>query len=266
MTQITRINSQHEFFNLSTAVKKLTDKMLPPVGVSYFSFKRTYQDFSKIYLFNNPFILEHYFSRQYCSIGATEAPISLYSSRYDLWEYMPHQKTIYADLENIFDTTHGLTITRKNEQFCDFFVFGTSKENIGIKKFYMNDIKVFDQFCDNFLQAAEDIIIDAYSSKVNLPYHFADNNTSLINSHTQPQIKKYPSLHGCLTKREYDCAHYLIQGKSSKETARALGISHRTIEEHICNMRTKFGLRNKAELIAMLCRNGLNSYKFSKNP
>ena len=45
---------------------------------------------------------------------------------------------------------------------------------------------------------------------------------------------------------------YVVKGASSKETARALGVSHRTIEFHRANILRKFGARNLAELVAKI--------------
>jgi DNA-binding CsgD family transcriptional regulator len=55
-----------------------------------------------------------------------------------------------------------------------------------------------------------------------------------------------------LTPTERISLAYVVKGASSKETARALGVSHRTIEFHRANILRKFDARNLAELIAKL--------------
>lgn len=55
-----------------------------------------------------------------------------------------------------------------------------------------------------------------------------------------------------LTPTERISLAYVVKGASSKETARALGVSHRTIEFHRANILRKFDARNLAELIAKI--------------
>ena len=53
-----------------------------------------------------------------------------------------------------------------------------------------------------------------------------------------------------LTERERVVLAQLVHGASSKEAARTLGISPRTIDFHRANMMQKLGARNAAELVA----------------
>lgn len=53
-----------------------------------------------------------------------------------------------------------------------------------------------------------------------------------------------------LTPREAECMVHLLAGKTNAKTARSMGLSPRTIEFYIKNMRDKLRSRNKAALIA----------------
>jgi len=55
-----------------------------------------------------------------------------------------------------------------------------------------------------------------------------------------------------MTRRERQIAMLLTEGKTSKEIARDLGISHRTIESHRSRLIHKFEARNSADLVARL--------------
>ncbi len=55
-----------------------------------------------------------------------------------------------------------------------------------------------------------------------------------------------------LTKRELECAQFLLAGKTAKETAKYLNISPRTVEEYLENIRFKFNCRNKLEIVNIL--------------
>lgn len=55
-----------------------------------------------------------------------------------------------------------------------------------------------------------------------------------------------------LSDRERDVARLLVTGMTSKEIARQIGISPRTVEAHRSRLMHKFGLRTPGQLIARL--------------
>lgn len=55
--------------------------------------------------------------------------------------------------------------------------------------------------------------------------------------------------HQHFTQREREVLRYLTRGKSAKQIGDYLGISHRTVEHHIENMKLKSGCASKYELI-----------------
>ncbi len=62
---------------------------------------------------------------------------------------------------------------------------------------------------------------------------------------------------GALTSREREILRLVADGKSSKEIASALNISHRTVEHHRASVRAKLGLRNTADLVKKALEGGL---------
>lgn len=55
-----------------------------------------------------------------------------------------------------------------------------------------------------------------------------------------------------LSKREFECLRYTVQGRSAKEIGKILALSPRTIEFHIKKIKIKFKCRTILELIARL--------------
>lgn len=51
-----------------------------------------------------------------------------------------------------------------------------------------------------------------------------------------------------LTKRETEILDFILKGKSSKDIARSLSISKRTVDGHRANINNKFGVKNTAQL------------------
>jgi DNA-binding CsgD family transcriptional regulator len=60
-----------------------------------------------------------------------------------------------------------------------------------------------------------------------------------------------PQLHK-LSRRELEVVNLLLQGKSNKLIAFALGISDRTVEFHLKNVYTKFQVSSRMELVLKL--------------
>lgn len=58
------------------------------------------------------------------------------------------------------------------------------------------------------------------------------------------------------TPREREIAQFLVTGKTSKEIARQLGISHRTIEAHRARLMKKLNASTPGEMIARLAGGG----------
>jgi DNA-binding CsgD family transcriptional regulator len=66
-----------------------------------------------------------------------------------------------------------------------------------------------------------------------------------------------------ITQRESMCLFYLIRGKSAKEIGNILGISNRTAESYIENLKLKFNCYYKSELIEKAINMGfLNTLPF----
>ena len=66
-----------------------------------------------------------------------------------------------------------------------------------------------------------------------------------------------------LTPREKECATWLILGKTAEETAAILGLSRRTVEDHLAAMKAKLGCSNKVQLAVLLLSHGLDVKKAS---
>lgn len=59
-----------------------------------------------------------------------------------------------------------------------------------------------------------------------------------------------------LTPRQMDCLFYLLRGKTSKQIAEALGLSPRTVEQYVEQLKHKFSCKNKSELIETAINKG----------
>jgi DNA-binding NarL/FixJ family response regulator len=63
--------------------------------------------------------------------------------------------------------------------------------------------------------------------------------------------------YGTLTPREREVFHLVVEGKTTKAIARALGISLKTADNHRSRVLAKLNLHNTAELVRYAARKGL---------
>ena len=63
--------------------------------------------------------------------------------------------------------------------------------------------------------------------------------------------------YGGLSPREREVFHLVIDGKTTKEVARVLGISVKTADNHRSRLMEKLGVHNTAELVRYAARRGL---------
>jgi DNA-binding CsgD family transcriptional regulator len=61
---------------------------------------------------------------------------------------------------------------------------------------------------------------------------------------------KFKHIH--FSRREAECMVHLLRGRSIRGTAKKLGISHRTVEFYVKNMKKKLNCKTKYELIAII--------------
>ena len=76
-------------------------------------------------------------------------------------------------------------------------------------------------------------------------------DSNKMSDNKQNQIPNLINNKTYLSKRELECLHLTIKGYTAKRIGRELGISHRTVEEYLLNIRIKTGASSKAELIEM---------------
>ena len=60
-----------------------------------------------------------------------------------------------------------------------------------------------------------------------------------------------------LTDREHDVLRLLVEGQTNQEIAQALGISVRTVINHVANMMNKLGLESRTAVAAWAIRQGV---------
>jgi len=77
----------------------------------------------------------------------------------------------------------------------------------------------------------------------------------LAEQYRQPAPVEDP--YGGLSPRQREVFHLVVDGHTTKEVARDLGISVKTADNHRCRLMEKLGVHNTAELVRYAARRGL---------
>jgi len=102
----------------------------------------------------------------------------------------------------------------------------------------------------NLVQAVRDSAVHRSRIKVPMP-------AAVIDAHEPAGQEPACDLFEKLTPREQEVALMATEGLSSRETARRLGISPRTVESHRTRAMRKLGLHRRAELVRYALVRGL---------
>jgi DNA-binding NarL/FixJ family response regulator len=86
---------------------------------------------------------------------------------------------------------------------------------------------------------------------------FGGNAAHVLARQVQQPLADAGDPYGRLTAREREVFHLVIEGQTSKEIARKLGISLKTAENHRASVLDKLDARNVADLVRYAVRKGL---------
>jgi DNA-binding NarL/FixJ family response regulator len=87
--------------------------------------------------------------------------------------------------------------------------------------------------------------------------HFGGNAARVLAEQVRHPGAPIEDPYGRLTTREREVFHLIVEGRSSKEVARALGISVKTAENHRAHVLEKISAHNTADVVRYAVRKGL---------
>jgi DNA-binding CsgD family transcriptional regulator len=251
-------------------------KPLTDIGLSYFTFDRTYQDGSHLRLTNAGKWIESYYRTELYKAAVFEKDPRLFSNGFVFWSWLNREPIYSAAAEH--DIDHGLTIIEKHEQYADFFHFGTTRDKYIPPEEVINKIEYLYRFVAFFKQKMRCVIVEAENTRIALPGP-AETKIQLDDLRQQGGIGQLSELfkktevtrlylgeefdNAYLTKREIAVLGLLKDGKKPVEIAAELELSSRTLETHIKNIKEKFKCSTLFELGFCLGSIGIqNIYPF----
>ncbi len=245
---------KHITFTSVSYIKSLLE-CLSDIGINYFTFDRTYIDGSHIRLTTAGDWIKHYYQEKLYNVAIFEHDPKGFTEGFLFWDWLKREP-IYSEAA-LYDIDHGVTITKPNKDYCDFYHFGTSRNNKISQEKLTNYIHYLYKFIALFKEKAHNIILEAEATRFILP----------IKSQTEiclNQIKEVKKLNiskniqrlylgdkfdnTYLTRKEMEVLFYLKNGKRVHEIAKRLYISTRTAQTHINHIKEKLKCKTMFDL------------------
>lgn len=107
--------------------------------------------------------------------------------------------------------------------------------------------------CARDMDTGEGSLRDLHHSLAQLSLLRDVASDAMLRQLEHPAAKEIP----VLTARELDCLKWIAAGKTTWEIGRILNLSDAGVNFHVCNMRTKFGVNRRNDVVIKAIRLGL---------
>tara|TARA_R110000868_G_scaffold251726_1_gene508462 strand:- start:800 stop:1636 length:837 start_codon:yes stop_codon:yes gene_type:complete len=257
-----------QYFASSTHVAEIT-KPLESLGIVGFFYARLYPDGSMANLTSQPEWSEHCFKQLFSGHYQAQDTTD-YCHQYpgiSLSALNPHN-FVWQDAREHFGYGNSISFCDDNTHFREISCFYSTADNHAINQTYLNELDILKKFKHYFIGQSATLIQEANRNKVLLPEIILEEKNRLSQPDVQAvslssaRLQKISSsdrkiclLHKntqqpiYLSSQQGRCLVYLMQGKSAKEIARIMGLSHRTVEYYLTIIRKQLGCNSSKELI-----------------
>lgn len=221
-----------------------------------FVYGKYYQDGSCILLSSNAEWMKYHIAKEY----PVPAPVPLnLLDKPEAFHIIPadglFQKAKY-DLIQKYNSDQAIDFIIKGKHYYEVICFAFSVGHKDVINTIVNNLAAFKRFTSIFKDQARQLLQHAENHRIMLPAHMIglDFNKVAFKSpvndqltEAQYQLQKTYNKH--FTQRQIDILYYTARGKTANETALHLGLSPRTIEHYLINIKNKIGASSKSELI-----------------
>jgi DNA-binding CsgD family transcriptional regulator len=244
---------------ISTNVQEICSPFFDKSGLNAFSYSRLYADGSRSELWSNEAARDHTFKVARYIVGTYTPKFFSKEEKFSFLEkkVLSYPKSLrdrfiaqLNDQREYFDHDHCFAILNQNVEFCEYFLFYGPKRWSDAANYYVNNLDVLQTFAGFFTESAKDLVVRADQAKIVPPLKSDEFVENMDPPLLQGPLSKSPAL----TKREREVANLILRGMTSKEIGKELGLSPRTIESHVENMKRRLDCPRKSALVDRLVR------------
>lgn len=242
-------------------------KPLQKLGIGYFSYSEfdllnnqiisliNNDRVGKYFIQNNGFQMESSLMNLHPGLYSIS---TLPSLNKDQISYFKKRMTV----ENSLDTLELVQYDNKNKKI-KLYCYGISNLALYNREYLENFNFYFKDKAKSLLEESDRTTIKSIQPTFFINY---ENHLLLENSISNPnnifsgdvgffqdKLYYFTSKYN-LSNRETQCLNLILQNKLNKQIASHLGLSQRTVELYILNLRKKLNCRNKMQLMIMMCK------------
>lgn len=260
------LSENHPCMQYSSDIRQVCAPLIDTFKLTYFNYVKLTNENGRIILTNRPdWVIEYYKNSFYLTNYAIEIE-SILSEKFITWERFKEMQPFQLARER-FNIVDGATLIIPGSDCIEIFYFGIGSNNshlmhIDLSKFdaFMRFVFYFKERCYDIINGLSNSII--YDKNRNIDFSGLSKNNKpleedgfiLLNNPEQYRFA-YKDINNetvCMTTRESLCAAYLILQLSSTRIGERLGISKRTVEDYISNIKEKLNTYSKQSLIDKL--------------
>ena len=249
-------------FSVNRRLKDLCYPLLHNFGITTFAYLKFLKNGQILHITNNHDWLSYYTSKNlYNDVNRYVDEINSIPEN-GAGYYLRSSKISnnFNEVLEKFGLWHGLSIYIRYSEYTEAWCFATISENHLIHDLYLNHTDALKHFILYFKSKASDLLDHSNKNKLlttqaksfeiirKKPLEERVNNffeSTKIKTILLGDSASAPRL-SC---REAECIQYLSHGKATKEIARLLKISPRTVETYIDSLKKKVGCTMKNDLI-----------------
>lgn len=236
---------------------------LSSLGITHFNHLKVFNDGSLFLLTNNiDFQRDYFFKEGGFGNIFKDVYSSTKSKKYFLTPSDKEniQKDRTLELMLYHNVLNSLCLYKNTNGFLSGFCFGTNRNDTIASTFYLNTLPLLEHFIKYFNEQACDLmdLTDKHKlAQFDQKFNFHNNSADDFEAQKvqeflqQTQLKNFS-----LSPRQKECLFQLTRGKTAKQTARILGIDHRTVETHIISLKSKMECTTKEQLIERAFESG----------
>lgn len=258
--------------------------------IFYFSFSRVYKNGKVVFLCtDNDWVRIKFDSKLFDYDGFFPDEKNIIEQNHNIYLYtgeaLPGNR-----LQNYFfndDKWNSIDLYVRTKNYVDVGHFASTRNNTKALDFYINNLSLLREYLFQFTQRFQNeinLFRDSYDlsllretvseNKIVPPVNeklFSAKNTNfqIRERNMKKNLPKIPLYFGSskifLSLRETQCIFYLARGKTSKEVAKSLDISPRTVETYLNSIRLKTGIQSKSTLLDIFFDNSSRITTFMKN-
>jgi DNA-binding CsgD family transcriptional regulator len=250
---------QHPSWALSTEMQEICEPLFLKFGINYVDYARYYPDGRVVSLYSDREYVNYFVTQS----SYTHKPPTVLNEGFHLWSTYIDTDFVNLVADN-FQHAHGMTLVNQQLEFKEIFNLATTPQNHAIFNIYLNQQHIIRQFISYFRRKAERALSKLEEHPIILPpskliiketllsqqQSIQDMQKYLIdNSHLTIHVNQVVIQ---LTKREAQCLYLVNKGKTAKQIGKILGMSHRTAETYLIQLRHKTASGSCMELIGKI--------------